>query len=269
MWKRDRKKTEQAKIANRKQRTEQRNLQNRPANTTPSSDNAGTADRPADMDYEIPIEAMLSPEELEEVAIAPTKLKEGDLYYFELDLVRILLNYGQYLVPTKNIEIDEEGNEKEADVEVSVIDLIVHELEKDEIDFKNKIFNAILNEYKEGLKQNILYKTAHFIQHENMEISTKVADIIASKHEISANWLRQKVRITREIDKLDQAVMESIYSFKNKRVKERSDEIKESLDVLYETASDSSIDEQMALLSEKRKWDNLKKILSQKLGRIT
>lgn len=268
---RQRKVAEKAKIDNRKIRTEQ--SRNRPSqkSSTQQSPQAPLADPAAgEMDYEIPLEAMLPPDFMEEIGILPARGAESDLYYFELDLIRILLNYGTFVMVTENVEKDENGEEKIVEVEVPVIELITHELVKDEIEFSNKTFNQILKEYSEGQTTGILYDVKHFTQHEDLEVSKIVADLISDRHEISANWLTQKkIKTHREVDKLEQAVMSSIYAFKNQRVKDRSAEIKARLDFLGPLEDIESIKESNALSAEYGKLSQLKKIFSDKLGRIT
>ncbi len=193
--------------------------------------------------------------------------KADDLYFYELDIIRILLNYGLYSVRTQNVEYNENGDEIITDVEVSVIELIVYELQKDEINFQNQIFSAVFADYVAGLEQGILYKTDHFIRNENREICDTVADIIASKHEVSANWQTQKVRIVSEVDKLDRAVMESIYSLKTAQVRKKIGEIQLKINQLNELGTSESIEEIMQLLNEHKKLDTVKLLLSDKLGR--
>tara|TARA_B110000037_G_scaffold58902_1_gene71904 strand:+ start:39770 stop:41866 length:2097 start_codon:yes stop_codon:yes gene_type:complete len=267
---RQRKKAEKAKIDNRRIRTENRNNQNSAASTsqqTPQKPQPNPTG--GEMDYEIPMEAMLPPDFMEEIGVDIGRGIENDLYYFELDLIRILLNYGTFVMVTENVEYDENDVKKVTEVEVPVIELIIHELSRDEIEFTNTVFAQILKEYEEGKNEGILYPIKHFTQHQDLEVSKVVASIMADRHEISANWLTQKVRITREVDKLEQAVMSSIYAFKNKRVKDRNEEIQTRLDYLFTNMDTESYDEQISLLAEKRKLDELKRILSDKLGRIT
>lgn len=266
---RQRKKAEKAKIENRKLRTEQnRTTQNPTTQQTPQKPQAGPTG--GEMDYEIPLEAMLPPDFMEEIGVVTERAYESDLYYFELDLIRILLNYGTFVMVTENVEYDENDEKKITEVEVPVIELIIHELLKDDIKFTNKVFDQILKEYGLGQKEGILYPVKHFTQHENLEINECVADIISERYEISANWFEQKkIKTPREVDKLEQAVLSSVYAFKNKHVKDRNEEIQTRLDYIFTNMDAESYDEQMSLLDEKRKLDELKRILSNKLGRIT
>jgi DNA primase len=255
---RQKKLVERQKIDDRKQRFDT-------ANQTTEKSIAQQGSAYPDMDYEIPIEAMLPRDLLEEEGV---HLKEEDLlYYYEMDLVRILLNYGLYLVRTTNMQVDEAGIETEVEVEVSVIELIVHELQRDEIHFSNKIFNTILTEYRTGLTEGIVYKSDHFIRFEDINVSTRAADLITVKYEVSPNWAVQKVRINTEVDKLDRAVMESIYSYKSGRVRQEIGDLQKRMHVLNEQNSPETNDEVTSLLTRQMKLDKVKLLLSDKLGR--
>lgn len=247
-----------------KQRTEQRksrSAENKPTTQTPQQPQS-MAGGP---DYDIPLEAMIPPEFAADIAPTPIKKKDS-LYPFELDIIRILLNYGLYLVKTKGMEIDEQGNEQTVDVEVSVIELISHELGKDDMKFENVVFNTIFNEYKKGVENNILYKSDHFVRHQDLEISKTAADIMATKHEISPNWQTQKVLIATEVDKLDNAVLPSVYAFKSAWVRKEISEIQDRINAISETGGGET--EIMELMKRQIKLDHLKSLLlSDKLGR--
>lgn len=259
---RQKKLVERQKVEDRKQRYEN-TAQTTGQQTGQSTSQKSTAH--AEMDYEIPIEAMLPPDLLEEEGV---NLKEEDLlYYYEMDLIRILLNYGLYLVRTTNLQVDESGKEAEVEVEVSVIELVVHELERDEIHFSNKIFNTILAEYRSGLVEGIVYKSDHFIRYEDINVSTRAADLITVKYEVSPNWAVQKVRINTEVDKLDRAVMESIYSYKSGRVREEIGDLQKRMREIGESEDPDEILESNNLLMRQMKLDKVKLLLSDKLGR--
>lgn len=218
-------------------------------------------------EYDIPIEAMIPPEYAEITQAIGTK--ENPLIPFEFDLIRILLSYGTYVVRTNHIETDDQDNDLEKEVELSVIELILHELEKDEIAFNHPVLKLIYNEFKEGLGQEVrtLYKSERFIHHQNQEIAKISADIISTKYEISPNWSVQKVRINTELDKLDRAVIESIYAFKQAKIICDLKEIQQKINDINELETPESINEIMLLLGEHQKLDAVKILLSDKLGR--
>ena len=252
---RKKKKEEQAKVEERKIRNEERAKQ---AEKKISSPDAG-------MDYEMPIEAMLPPDLADEIGI---QLKEEDLlYYYERDIIRVLLNYGKLMVNTENVEYDEEGEAIVEEVEVTVIELVMHEMEKDGIGFENDVFSIILKDFNEGFKNQTFYGSDHFVKHQNIDVCTKTADLITVKYEISPNWLTQKVRIVTEVDKLDRAVMESIYSYKSGRVRKSITELQKKMMQLEELETEESYSEIAILLAEQIKLDKVKLLLSDKLGR--
>jgi len=256
---RQKKLTERIKVEERKDRYGQQQSQ--------SNQQSNTATGPVngEMDYEIPIEAMLPDDLLEEIGV---NLEKDDLlYYYEKDLIRILLNYGLYSIQTKIVTQDELGKEKIADAEVSVIELIVHELERDEIHFENPIFNTILKEYQTGLANQIFYKSDHFIRFQDIHVSTRAADLITVKYEVSPNWATQKVRINTEVDKLDQAVMESIYSYKSGRVRQEIGALQVRMNQISDSEDPGEILEVTDLLTRQMKLDKVKLVLSDKLGR--
>lgn len=219
------------------------------------------------MEYDIPIEAMIPPEYADQVT--KTVQKEDKIYPQEYDLVRILLNYGLLNVHTQHITETEDGKEKIEDVEVSVTELIIHEMEKDDIVFKNEIFQLIYDEVKTGMENNVLYEESHFVQHENLDISRIATDITISKYELSPNWYsdkhKTKILVRKEVDKLDRAVMEAIYSYKNTKVQDDINTIQNKINDLDMI---KDIDEIMILLAEQKKLEGVRKIFSEKLGRI-
>jgi DNA primase len=248
-----------AKQANRESYT-------KPTETNIKVSNQTKPDQPYE-EYDIPLEALIPPE-FADVITSPVQQNDS-LLPFELDIVRILLNYGTYLVRTKHIETDQEDNDEVKDVEVSVIELIIHEIEKDEITFNHPTLKLIYDEFKAGIQNQDekLYKSDRFVRHENQEISRLAAEIITTKYELSPNWSIQKVRISTELDKLDRAVLESIYAFKNAKILHDMKEMQEKINELYEIDSPESEGEIMMLLSEIQKLNTVKLSLSDKLGR--
>jgi len=186
------------------------------------------------------------------------------LYYQELDIIRILLNYGIYLVKTESLEKDEKGKEIESIVEVSVIELIIHEIEKDEITFENSIFQNIYKEYKKGHKEDTLYTEKHFTQHQDFEIAKLAVDILADTKELSNVWSSKfKVNIASEVDNLDRAVIEVIYSYKSSRVKSEIEKIQEQIEAM----DSENLDDILILMAQQNKFEKVKLAFSEKLGR--
>lgn len=259
---------EKNRIAERQKRTDQRkassNVPQKPQ--APQKPSTSPSDIP-DMDYEMPIEAMMPPDFAEEMAAAVPITNEDKLYPFEVNLIRVLLNYGLLSVKTQNVEYDEEGKAHVEDVEVSVIELIIHELEKDEIALKDQALNTIFVKYRDGLKKDTFFKADFFIKHQDPDVSAKATDLMFSQYELSPNWAIQKVRIATEVDKLESTVMQSVYTLKNALVIGEIIEIQEQLEHLDDESSEDGYLQQMKLLKRQMELDKVKLLISDKLGR--
>ncbi|MFT5819710.1 MAG: DNA primase [Crocinitomix sp.] len=265
---RQRKVAEKAKIDNRKIRTEQnRNKQGSGSSQTPQSpQNPQSGPSGGEMDYEIPLEAMIPQDILEEAGISLGQ--EDLLHHFEKNLIRVLLNYGTFVVRTEGVEYDEQGVEKLTEIEVSVIQLVLHELERDAMTFEDKIFNAILQEYTLGLKENTFYNNDHFVKHHDIDVCTKAAELITVEYEISPNWLKQKVKVVREVDKLEAAVLQSIYTYKTSKVRREIDQNQIKIVDLNNIDPDENYPEIRELMKRQMDLDKVKSLLSSKLGRV-
>jgi len=195
---------------------------------------------------------------------APQPVILDHLYHQELDVIRILLNYGTYLVKTDNLEKNEKGKEVESVVEVSVIELIIHEFEKDEITFDNTIFQNIYDEYKKGCSDDTFHLESHFTQHENFEISKVAVDILADTKELSYRlWEKFKVKVPSEVDHLDKAAIDVVYSYKSSKMKSEVEKIQAQM---AEINSDN-FDEILVLMAQQQRFEKVKLAMAEKLGR--
>lgn len=203
---------------------------------------------------EIPLETI-------KVEQKKTATKIDLIYPQEKDIIRILLNYG---INVLEISSEDEDGKLEK-IKTTVIELVVHELEKDQIKFQNPVFNLMYAEYKSGIEENILYADTHFINHQNPEISSAAVNIATSKYEVSPKWTEKKVYISSEIDRLPSAVMSAIFSYKNAIVKQQIEIIQKELIAL---GSNGDAEEVNLLLAKQRKLERAKMLFSKKLGRI-
>lgn len=207
--------------------------------------------------------------EAEETVAIPKQSKSSDdtfkrtFYEQEQDIVRILVLYGSRAVEMK--QVDEDG--KESNVEVSVAEIIVHEIEKDELSFDNSLFAEIYKTCKNGLDEGILYDTKFFLRHENQEVVQFATNYASPKHELSAQWRSTyNIDTSEEIHRLPQALKESIYSFKNAKIQAQIFKIQERLSPKDE--EEISNDEVNELLSQHIKLQKIKSTFAEQLGRI-
>ena len=178
-------------------------------------------------------------------------------FLFEKELIRLLMKYGIREVHIPNA-VDNEKNK------TSVIELIHEELNKDELTFDFPLFAKIYSQFVEGLSENTLYSSSFFLRQEDQEIVSFVSDIESNEQEISHNWVVKKNIFTRlESDDLYSTVIFSIYNFKYNKVDMHLKELKRKL--ATETLEDNDL---LLLLSEQMAYERVKKVFSEKLGRI-
>jgi DNA primase len=179
----------------------------------------------------------------------------------EYDLVRIMVKYGTRLIETE--QIDEDG--KKILVETSVAELIHHELDKDELSFSEPLHSAIYGLIVDGLERKELYSPSYFLKLEDQAIVNFVSDIESQDQELSSQWLsKYNISIRTESDRLDELVMNTIYSFKTVKIEEKILDIRSKL----QAANDLEESELMDLLAEQMAYERIKMIFADKLGRI-
>ncbi len=180
----------------------------------------------------------------------------------ELDLMRILVLYGPNVVHID--QLNEKG--EKIKIETSVTELICHELSIDELTFSNAVCNKLHALISDSLAENKFLKTSYFKRLPDQEIVRFITEIEMNLHEISHHWItKHKIFTNTEKDKIHLACMGSIYSFKLAKVEKRIREIQKEL---IEKEAAMSNEALMDLLSEQVSLEQVKIIISDKLGRI-
>ena len=200
------------------------------------------------------------PNPLEETQEVASVISEDDPN--EHDLMRILILYGALAMSIE--QLNKEG-EKET-IETSVAEIICHELTIDELVFDRPVFNRMHQIIIDSLQENTLLKPSFFKRQEDQEIIHFITEVEMNQHELSHNWVtKHSIYTSSEKDKLTQAVMGSIYAFKSSKVEKR---IRDIQLVLSQKAEELSDEELMDLLSEQVSLEQVKRMISEKLGRI-
>jgi DNA primase len=185
--------------------------------------------------------------------------KEASLHD-EFNLINLLIKYG-----TRVIEIEQfDENGQAHKVETSIIELVHSELDRDELTFKHPLCAKIYAVFINGLNENQLFQSSYFKRLEDQEIVRFVSDIESNDHELSAGWFSNYSIITRsESDRLEEAIMNSIYGFKAAKIEQRINEIRFKLQ-----EPNLSDEEMMGLLAEQMAFERVKLVFADKLGRI-
>lgn len=179
----------------------------------------------------------------------------------EFELTRVLVKYGVFAVEIPSV--DKDG--KEILIETSVAELICHELEKDELTLTFPLFNKIHSLIAKGLEENTFYEPSYFLRNEDQEMVKFISDIESDEYELSPKWFEKlKIFTQGEKDKLPRLVMDTIYVFKNNKIEHLIKDIQTKL-ALLDPDDDAGL---MDLISQQMHLENVKKVISHKLGRI-
>lgn len=174
---------------------------------------------------------------------------------YEAELIRILVKYGTRAL------IRREAGQQEA--QTSVIELIVHELQKDELQFDTPLFHDIYQIFQKGIsEENTLYESSYFLRHENQQIVQFVADMEAQEQELSHNWVtRYKIQTKTESDDLYQTVVQAIYRFKLSWVEQKINQIR--AEIAQNTLQEDNL---LLALGELVSLEKIKMLLSEQIG---
>jgi DNA primase len=198
---------------------------------------------------------------LETAHTKQTSIQYNNLEVNEFDLIRIMISYGARLIEVKHI--DENG--KQVNIETTVMELVHHELDRDELNFTNPLYNRIYLLLIQGLTQNELYSSGYLKRLEDQEIVRFISEIESRELELSPQWFNKYNIMTRsESDRIQELVLNSIYSFKATKIEERITEIRIRLKEATQLQESELID----LLAEQMAYERIKMALSEKLGRI-
>ena len=176
-------------------------------------------------------------------------------YYQERELVKLLLLYGT----TKFTETRQNEDGQETDEEISVAQMIVDDLINDEIVFNDPVNKKIFDIYDQALNTNELPDDQFFISNEDEAVSQLAIDLLSSPYKLD-RWEKHGIFVKKEEDKLKLTVQSAILRYKDliidARRKEIQDRIKEEQDP----------DNQLILLKDKKKWDDLRVQINKLLG---
>lgn len=201
------------------------------------------------------------PSPFDEAAQAGAPVEEEYLdNHNERDLIRILIKYGPLAVKVDQLN---DAGETET-IETSVAELICHELNVDELVFDVPLYNKLHGIIADSLGENTFLKPSFFQRLEDQEIVKFVTEIEMHDIELSSNWItKYNIYTASEKDKLQHAVMTSIFTFKVSKVEKRIHEIRKL--IANPELEDEAL---MDLLAEQVALEKVKRIISHKLGRI-
>lgn len=177
----------------------------------------------------------------------------------ERDLLRMLLSYGERMLPDPFAEGVEQEEERPL---ISLGNLMYEMLATDDILFDDPVMREIYLDHRHRANLGLAVEGTHYVTHENEAWRSVAIDLLTEKHELSANWKeRHKIHVKRESESLFDALEEAIDILKERRVDRMIRERQEQLQ--------SSTEEDMLLLMrEIMNLSEIKKKLARKTGRV-
>ena len=190
------------------------------------------------------------------VIVKPVQ-REAVTYYSEKEIIRLLLKFG-------GVEFERTVNKEDGKEEMlTVSDYIVREITSDNLLFDDKVCTRIFDEFRFHAEHGLIAGEKQFVKHEDPEISSLSADLLADSHELSKIWKDKQTYVETEEMKLKEIVGDAVLKFKSDKIIK----IQKELKILLEEAQKANDTEKMQLLM--KRYANLSVVLgiiSKKLG---
>lgn len=176
----------------------------------------------------------------------------------ELDIIRLMITYGD-----KNITIQSEDEEgKPVDVDITIAELIIHELQHDNIILDNLLYNEVYNEIVTHYNHHhTILSQKHFINHENPSVSKLAVDILTIPYQL-ARWHEHDIFVTLEEDILRKSIYNAIYALKAIKIDIMKDELRKKL------KEENSYEEQVIIMTILKQMEEARVLINRPLGRI-
>ncbi|HNS16241.1 MAG TPA: DNA primase [Bacteroidales bacterium] len=173
--------------------------------------------------------------------------------YQEKDIIRILLLYGEEVIP---------ANGDDSTEMTQVARFIVHDLSLDELTFQNSYYQFIFDDFRKEQEKNRIPSEKDFVNHPDTSVAQVAISLVSTPYELSEGWSKNLIRVKMEKEILKEAVLSAVLAFKAKKVDQMITRIQKDLKV----ASDE--EEILALLQEQLRLKNISREINARLGRI-
>ncbi len=145
----------------------------------------------------------------------------------EKELLRMMLQYGNVLV---EVEAEDTDNVQQS-FQLTVCELVIFELWRDEIQFVNPIYQMVLDEFYHELENETIPTLASFINHQNPAIAQVAIDIASVTNALSPKWEKLGVHVPEEIYAIKKGIEHQLFSLKEKRLAQILKDAKQLLKV--------------------------------------
>ncbi|MGY5352380.1 DNA primase [Wenyingzhuangia sp. IMCC45533] len=196
------------------------------------------------------------------VVKSTNKINALDLY--EREIVKILLLYGNHEVNFIDWVEEHDDKGKVVMVKEEYANTVAHELylqlQDDEIEFSNPLFQKIFRELSHQLNQEEKLLLDRLTSHEDQEIASEVTSILMDdEHHVLSDWESKEIEVTKKTDVLQKLVQDAILNIRRVLIEQK----------VKELMTEVSIEEKrIEALQEVMSYTQLKALLFEKLHRV-
>ena len=174
----------------------------------------------------------------------------------EKELIRFMLTYGNMPIKFESKNEDDETVE----FETTVAEYMISDLTRDNILFRNPVYQGIVDEYISEVAKGIVPDNQYFMQHQNSEICKAAINLVSSRYSLSKNWERHHIYVQTEEDAIKESAISYVHALKFINVEMM---FSENMRKIKETTDDEDI---MLLLNDQKELIQLRFELSKILG---
>jgi DNA primase len=199
---------------------------------------------------------------LEDLPIPPPVIvkpvqREAITFYSEKEIIRLLLKYG-------GMEFEKRINTEDGKEEMlTVSDYIVREITSDELQFDDRVGSKIFGEIRFNTEHGLITGDRQFVKHEDPEISSMSADLLADSHELSRIWKEKQTFVETEEMKLKEIVSDAVLKFKSDKIMIKRKEI---MVLLEEAVKANDIEKAIQLQKRYANLSTVLGLISKQLG---
>jgi DNA primase len=190
--------------------------------------------------------------------VIPKSVKpETITLYSEKEVIRLLLKFGDN--EFERVLNKEDGREEL----VTIADYIVREIISDELIFDNPVCSRIFADIRFHVEQGLFTGDKQFVKHEDPEISSLSADLLADSYELSRFWEVNKTYVATEEMKLKEIVGDVVLKFKSDKIIIKRKEI---MQLLEEAVKANDTEKIIQLQKRYSTLSTVLGVISRKLG---
>lgn len=183
----------------------------------------------------------------------------NELVKYEKEVIKILLLYGNKQVDFT--EIIEEDNQKKKEIYTSSVAREIYlNLQDDEIEFTNELFQQVYFEIINQLNQDKEISIDTFVNHPNPNFAMLVTDILMDEEEYAlSNWNRREIYVKHNTNQIiTKATSDIVFNLRRILIHQKIETLKAKL----------TSDENGSVLEDVVDYTGLKTRISQQLNRV-